>query len=43
VIYTPQAAGTAAVIVPIEKRGSTIAYVFLGWSVGAKRRVTPPL
>src|SRR5690242_15042631 len=31
VIYTPQAAGTAALIVPAEKRGSTIAYVFLGW------------
>jgi DHA1 family inner membrane transport protein len=29
VIYTPQAAGTAAMIVPEAKRGSTIAYVFL--------------
>ena len=27
VIYTPQAAGTAAMIVPESKRGSTIAYV----------------
>jgi predicted MFS family arabinose efflux permease len=35
VIYTPQAAGTAALIVPMEKRGSTIAYVFLGWSLAA--------
>ena len=35
VIYTPQAAGTAALIVPAEKRGSTIAYVFLGWSLAA--------
>jgi predicted MFS family arabinose efflux permease len=35
VIYTPQAAGTAAMIVPIEKRGSAIAYVFLGWSLAA--------
>src|SRR6201996_8292171 len=35
VIYTPQAAGTAALIVPVEKRGSTIAYVFLGWSLAA--------
>jgi DHA1 family inner membrane transport protein len=35
VIYTPQAAGTAALIVPIEKRGSTIAYIFLGWSLAA--------
>jgi MFS transporter, DHA1 family, inner membrane transport protein len=35
VLYTPQAAGTAAMIVPVEKRGSTIAYVFLGWSLAA--------
>jgi predicted MFS family arabinose efflux permease len=35
VIYTPQAAGTAALIVPAEKRGSTIAYIFLGWSLAA--------
>ena len=28
-LYTPQAAGTAALIVPAEKRGSTIAYSFL--------------
>lgn len=35
VIYTPQAAGTAAMIVPETKRGSTIAYVFLGWSLAA--------
>jgi DHA1 family inner membrane transport protein len=35
VIFTPQAAGTAALIVPAEKRGSTIAYVFLGWSLAA--------
>lgn len=35
VIYTPQAVGTAALIVPAEKRGSTIAYVFLGWSLAA--------
>src|SRR5215468_2901571 len=33
VIYTPQAAGTGALIVPAEKRGSTIAYIFLGWSL----------
>src|SRR4030081_1898967 len=32
-LYTPQAAGTAALIVPPEKRGSTIAYIFLGWSL----------
>ncbi|MCK1381859.1 MFS transporter, partial [Bradyrhizobium sp. 24] len=30
-LYTPQAAGTAALIVPVERRGSTIAYIFLGW------------
>jgi MFS transporter, DHA1 family, inner membrane transport protein len=35
VIYTPQAAGTAAMIVPESRRGSTIAYVFLGWSLAA--------
>jgi MFS transporter, DHA1 family, inner membrane transport protein len=35
VIYTPQAAGTAAMIVPEARRGSTIAYVFVGWSLAA--------
>ncbi len=34
-LYTPQAAGTAALIVPPEKRGGTIAYIFLGWSLAA--------
>jgi MFS transporter, DHA1 family, inner membrane transport protein len=34
-LYTPQAAGTTALIVSPEKRGSTIAYVFLGWSLAA--------
>jgi predicted MFS family arabinose efflux permease len=34
-LYTPQAAGTAALIVPSEKRGSAIAYIFLGWSLAA--------
>jgi MFS transporter, DHA1 family, inner membrane transport protein len=34
-LYTPQAAGTAALIVSPEKRGSTIAYIFLGWSLAA--------
>jgi predicted MFS family arabinose efflux permease len=33
VLYTPQAAGTAALIVPEQRRGSTIAYIFLGWSL----------
>ncbi|WP_029582036.1 MFS transporter [Bradyrhizobium sp. URHD0069] len=34
-LYTPQAAGTGALIVPAEKRGSAIAYIFLGWSLAA--------
>src|SRR5436305_10908259 len=34
-LYTPQAAGTAALIVRPERRGSTIAYIFLGWSLAA--------
>jgi predicted MFS family arabinose efflux permease len=34
-LYTPQAAGTGALIVPVEKRGSTIAFIFLGWSLAA--------
>jgi MFS transporter, DHA1 family, inner membrane transport protein len=38
VIYTPQAAGTAALIVPVEKRGSTIAYtsvLYIGQAIGS--------
>ncbi|BAM90628.1 putative inner membrane transport protein [Bradyrhizobium oligotrophicum S58] len=34
-LYTPQAAGMAALISPVDKRGSTMAYVFLGWSLAA--------
>ena len=34
-LYTPQAAGTMSVAVPAERRGSTIAYIFLGWSLAA--------
>src|ERR1700761_2342188 len=34
-LYTPQAAGTGAMIVPVEKRASTISYIFLGWSLAA--------
>jgi DHA1 family inner membrane transport protein len=34
-LYTPQAAGVVAMIVPAERRGSTIAYVFIGWSIAA--------
>lgn len=33
--FTPQAAGTVGLIVAEEKRGSAIAYVFLGWSLAA--------
>ena len=33
--FTPQAAGTVGLIVAEEKRGSAIAYVFLGWSRAA--------
>ncbi|MGB3866036.1 MAG: MFS transporter [Xanthobacteraceae bacterium] len=33
--FTPQAAGTVSLIVPVEKRGSAIAYIFLGWSLAA--------
>jgi predicted MFS family arabinose efflux permease len=32
-VFTPLAAGTAALIVPEEQRPSTIVYVFLGWSL----------
>jgi MFS transporter, DHA1 family, inner membrane transport protein len=34
-LFTPQAAGTAALLVPASKRGSTMSYVFLGWSLAA--------
>jgi DHA1 family inner membrane transport protein len=33
--YTPQAAGTVGLIVPLAKRGSSVAYVFLGWTLAA--------
>ena len=32
-LYTPQAAGTAALVVPPDKRGGTMTYVFVGWSL----------
>lgn len=32
-LYTPQAAGTVGLIVPAEKRGSNVAFVFLGWTL----------
>ena len=34
-LYTPQAAGTAGLIAREDKRGSAIAYIFLGWSLAA--------
>ncbi len=34
-LFTPQAAGTASMMVPPEKRGGTMSYVFLGWSLAA--------
>ena len=34
-LYTPQAAGTAALIVSAERRAGAISYVFLGWSLAA--------
>ena len=33
--FTPQAAGVVGLIVPLERRASAIAYVFLGWSLAA--------
>jgi DHA1 family inner membrane transport protein len=32
-VFTPLAAGTAALLVPQERRAGTIVYVFLGWSL----------
>ncbi len=32
-VFTPLAAGTAALLVPEERRAATIVYVFLGWSL----------
>jgi predicted MFS family arabinose efflux permease len=34
-LYTAQAAATAALLVPPERRGRAIAFVFLGWSVAS--------
>ncbi len=34
-IFTPQAAGTASLLVPPERRARTIAFVFIGWSIAA--------
>jgi predicted MFS family arabinose efflux permease len=32
-VFTPQAASTVALIVPVRERAAAIAYVFLGWSL----------
>lgn len=32
-VFTPQAASTVALIVPVRERASAIAYVFLGWTL----------
>ena len=34
-LFTPQAAATASLLVPLDRRARTMAYVFLGWSVAA--------
>lgn len=33
--FTPQAAGVVGLLSPLEKRASTISFVFLGWSLAA--------
>ncbi|MET0342888.1 MAG: MFS transporter, partial [Polyangiales bacterium] len=33
--FTPQAAGVVGLILPLERRASAIAYIFLGWSLAA--------
>lgn len=32
-VYTPQAANAVALLVPAERRASSISFIFLGWSV----------
>lgn len=34
-LFTPQAAATASLLVPAERRARTMAFVFLGWSIAA--------
>ena len=34
-LFTAQAAATAALLVPADKRGRAIAFVFLGWSIAS--------
>jgi predicted MFS family arabinose efflux permease len=34
-VFTPQAAATAGLLVPVEKRASAIAFIFIGWSAAS--------
>ncbi len=34
-IFTPQAAATAGLLVPLEKRAGAIAFIFIGWSAAS--------
>ncbi len=34
-IFTPQAAATVGLLVPPERRGSAIAFIFIGWSLAS--------
>lgn len=34
-IFTPQAAATASLLVPAEKRAAVIAFIFIGWSAAS--------
>jgi predicted MFS family arabinose efflux permease len=34
-IFTPQAAATAALVVPVEQRSGAIAFIFIGWSLAS--------
>lgn len=34
-IFTPQAAATVGLIVPAERRGGAIAFIFIGWSLAS--------
>ena len=34
-LFTPQAAATASLLVPADRRARTMAFVFLGWSIAA--------
>jgi predicted MFS family arabinose efflux permease len=34
-LFTPQAAATVSLLVPLERRARTMAFVFLGWSLSA--------